>query len=267
MTTSQCSQRPRSTILTVVVAVRNPDPLRLNRCIAGFAALRHAPRIELLLVTCGERIDVCPRAAAALGQLKIIADEPKGVYAAYNLGCLAAASEFVAFFGLDDFPLPGLDVIIGEAACDEAKTALFAGPCVSGRRVLRPIRPLVTITYRNWCHQGMVYRRTAMNHPPYSSRYPVLADHHANIRLLAAYGDSVRIVEEPVAYFSEGGLSSTCHDLEFRIQQRGIARASFGWAGVAVVDAGFAVFAVRRAMKRIVAHLAPTMRKGTHAAD
>jgi hypothetical protein len=218
-------------------------------------------------VTCGEAIDVCPRAAAALGRLRVIADEPKGVYAAYNLGCLAAASEFVAFFGVDDFPLPGLDVLIGHAACDDGNTVLFAGPCLSGRRVLRPIRPLVTIAYRNWCHQGLVYRRPALAQPPFSTQYPVLADHHANIRLLAAYRDSVRIVEEPVAYFSEGGLSSTCHDREFRIQQRGIVRASFGWAGVAVVDAGLAAFAVRRAMKRIVARLASTMRKGTHASE
>jgi len=267
MTLFQSDFSPQSTMLTVVVAVRNPDPLRLDRCIAAFAALRHAPSIELLLVTCGEAIDVCPRAAGALGKLRVIADEPKGVYAAYNLGCLAAASEFVAFFGLDDFPLPGLDVLIGHAACDDGKTVLFAGPCLSGRRVLRPIRPIVTIAYRNWCHQGLVYRRSALAQPPYSTRYPVLADHHANIRLLAAHGDSVRIVSEPVAYFSVGGLSSTCCDRTFRLDQRGLARASFGRVGVAVVDAGFAAFAVRRAMSGIVARLASTMRKGTHASE
>jgi len=257
MNDSSSNDQTKQPLLTIAIAIRDPNPRRLDRCVAAFAALRRAEAVELVLVTCGERINLDSNAVGSLGRVRIVADAPRGVYQAYNLGCTVASGRYIGFYGFDDFPLPGLDRIIDEAEHDDGQTVLFAGPCLSGSRMMRPMLPVCTIAYRNWCHQGLIYRRSALSQPPFSTQYRVLADHHANIRLLGDHPRSVRVFSEPIAFFSQGGLSSTQQDEHFRAEQRRMAHESFGWRGLAVVNLGFAVHSVRRIVVRAAAGMAP----------
>jgi len=224
--------------LSVILAVRNPDHGQLSRCIASFAALRSCGHIEIIVVTCGETLRFDAGVVGRLAALHSVVGEARGVYAAYNEGCRYARAQFVIFFGADDIALPGLDDIISALDQNDEQTLLYAGPCLmQGRGIHRPSFFQLSITYRNWCHQGIVYRKDCVTQRGFSPDYAILADHYLNIQILASARRSARIFDEPVAYFSAGGTSSLSRDVRFQADQLRIVTTAFGWPGACLLSA------------------------------
>jgi hypothetical protein len=242
---ARLGSRPK---LTVVLAVRAPDFGQLSRCIASFAALRLCREIEVVVVSCGETLRFDSRVIERLAGLIIVANQPKGVYAAFFEGCLHSRAPFVLFFGVDDIALSGLDEIVDALDERDCETLMYVGPCLmQGRGIHRPSRFRLSIAYRNWCQQGIVYRTDCIRQRGFSRSYPVLADHHLNIQLLASSTRCVRRFHEPVAYFSSGGVSSLRRDYRFQADQFRVVTEAFGLTGALVL---FARVAARKLLGR-----------------
>lgn len=224
--------------LSVILAVRDPDYGQLSRCVASISALRSCGHIEILVVTCGETLRFDADVIGRLAAFRIVVGEARGVYPAYNEGCRHARAPFVIFFGADDIALPGLDDIISALDQEDKQTLLYAGPCLmQGKGIHRPSFFRLSITYRNWCHQGIVYRKDCVTQRGFSPDYAVLADHYLNIQILASSRRSARVFDEPVAYFSAGGASSLSRDVRFQADQLRIVTTAFGWPGACLLNA------------------------------
>lgn len=216
-------------VLSVVVAVKQPKSEKLALCLSSFAALGNAASIEVIIVTSGEKIHLDPEATKRLKRIFVLPEESNGVYAAYNTGCLNATSKYIIFFGFDDIALPGMDELINSVKNADDSILMYAAPCVmEGRGIHAPSRGKLSLILRNWCHQGIIYRRDYLVSNPFNLRYRIRADHHTNIRIVSMRGRRYRIVSEPVAYFSYGGLSSIDTDIEFQSDLPKFAAQTFG---------------------------------------
>lgn len=232
------SARP---ILSVVVEVKGPVHEKLALCVGSFAALQRSASIEIVIVSCGEDLHFDPATTRRLWRLVVMPETPLGVYAAYNSGCRHATADRVLFFGADDIALPGMDAMLDAIDGCGNDTVLHAAPCImQGRGLHAPSAFRLGIVFRNWCHQGIVYRRSLILAAPYQLKYRIQADHHTNILILSVRAHRYRILREPVAYFSAGGISTTAVDWTFRADLAGIARRTFG------PHAGFLVWLKQR---------------------
>ncbi len=216
-------------VLSVVVAVRQPKSEKLALCLSSFAALANAASIEVIIVTCGEEIHLDPEVARRLKRISVLPEESNGVYAAYNTGCLSATAKYIIFFGFDDIALPGMDALINSVKNSDDSILMYAAPCVmEGRGIHAPSGWKLSLILRNWCHQGIIYRRDYLVSNLFNLKYRIRADHYTNIQIVSMRGRRYRIVSEPVAYFSYGGLSSIDTDIEFQSDLPKFVAQTFG---------------------------------------
>ena len=210
--------------LSVIVAVRRPKPEKLALCVSSFAALRNAEFIEIIIVSCGENICFDPLTVQRFQNFVVLSEQPLGIYAAYNSGCRHAKADHVLFFGFDDIALPGMDRLIEKINCSDSSILMYAAPCLmENHGVHAPSYSKLSIIFRNWCHQGIIYLRSYLVANPYNLDYPILADHHTNIKILSTSGLRHCTITETVAFFSSAGSSSTTTDTKFRKELSTIA--------------------------------------------
>ena len=221
--------------LSVVLAAKDPDQRTLELCIASFSALKKSNDIEFIVVSSGVlpelRVDV-----SAFYCFTIIDIPPEGVYSAYNHGVSCASGEYVLFYGFDDIALPDMDKVIdgildGEIAYDLVVCASY----MQGTGVAVPCSWSPFVLFRNFCHQGVFYKRSVFDRYQYDTKYVIQADHKMNIQVLADPLMHVHFSKMLVSYFSAGGISSSMADLVFRKDLSDITRDSFGLFFASVV--------------------------------
>lgn len=218
-----------SPVLSVILAAKDPPKVDLQLCLASFAALRNASRIELLVVSSGTMPQFTPEITGQLGAYRVIEVPPEGVYPAYNAGIAQASGVHVLFFGADDVALPGMDKVIDQLAGEPGRYHLLAASCYMqalGMRV--PSRRRSSLIAHNWCHQGIFYLRSYLVQNPYETQYVVCADHKMNIDIVSNPRLVFGVSNELVAYFSAGGISSTRPDVNFRRDFPAIVAHAYG---------------------------------------
>ena len=204
-------------LISLVVAAKNPPRAKFALCLASFSALKHAGRIQLILVESGEPSELSPDSLASFASVKRLLVPAEGIYAAYNSGIDEAEGTYLLFFGVDDIALPGMDKVI--ASLDGAPEIyhLFAAACyMQTTGVNRPSLRRTSLIFANWCHQGIFYLRKHLRDNRYKLRYRVQADHKLNIDIVSNPQLVIGVSQELVAYFSAGGASSVNPDLLFR---------------------------------------------------
>jgi len=232
-------------VLTVVIAAKDAPPLQLRRCIASFAALTHAPHIEIVLVQSGMPSEPGLSWQAPFHAARIIDTPPNGVYAAFNLGIEAAKGRYLLFFGTDDLALPEMDAVLAQLA--HGSEDLHAAACyMQGRGVLAPSMQRRSLIRQNWCQQGIFYSAQRIKQHRFDLRYKVQADHKLNIDLLSDVTLRFSVSAEPVAYFSRGGASSTTHDIQFIRDFPQIVTNAYGWRTGAILKLRQRVAALAR---------------------
>jgi glycosyltransferase involved in cell wall biosynthesis len=215
------------TVLTVVLAAKDPDERQMARCLASFAALACASRLQMLLVQSGKATPPNAALASAFASFKTVDTPPRGVYAAYNIGIEHAQGRYTLFFGVDDLALPAMDAAF--AALEREPFDLFAASCyMQGKGLRAPSADRRALIRANWCQQGLFYATAQLAKRRFDARYPVQADHKLNIDLVADRSTRLGIQHEPVAYFSLGGVSSQRHDLNFVRDFPAIVGAAYG---------------------------------------
>jgi glycosyltransferase involved in cell wall biosynthesis len=184
--------------------------------------------VEVIIITPQQ----CDAAAFGSG-IRVIAAAAKGVYAAYTTGLRHAKGDYVWFLGDDDFPLDcasSLSELLKEGSAD-----VIACPVIfSSGRVYKPSRYRLTLLLRNWCQQGIVYKRATLLCYRFFNRFPVQADHYVNVLLRAQPGVKIVYPGCPVCVFGVNGLSSRLRDERFRKVRKLLARRTLGFPQLAV---------------------------------
>jgi glycosyltransferase involved in cell wall biosynthesis len=215
------------TVLTVVLAAKDPDQRQMARCLASFAALACAPRLQMLLVQSGQVTPPSAALVSAFASFTTVDTPPRGVYTAYNAGIDHAQGRYTLFFGVDDIALPAMDAAF--VALERGSFDLYAASCyMQGKGVRAPSSDRRSLIRANWCQQGLFYATAQLATRRFDTRYPVQADHKLNIDLVADRSTRLGIQDEPVAYFSLGGVSSQRHDLNFVRDFPTIVGAAYG---------------------------------------
>jgi glycosyltransferase involved in cell wall biosynthesis len=158
-----------------------------------------------------------------------IPDDANGVYNAMNIGLSAATGEYLYFLGQDDIVLPGLLRTLEEGIRTNADVSLsnvYWGDCLIYKNSRQP----KSLVWKNWCHQGVLYKRRAFarNVGFFRTEYRSQADHHANILMSTSYTCSIRKSELCAAWYAGAGFSTKYRDLEFREDFPGLVRRAFG---------------------------------------
>ena len=219
-----------SPVLTVVIAAKDPPPHLIRMCLSSFGRLSFAPNIQILIVASGNIPPFVTNFAASFSSLTVEYMPPEGVYAAYNYGITRAVAPFICFFGVDDIALPGFDDVLKdlEMYVSDPVALIAAQSYMQNIGISKPSRWRAGILFRNWCQQGLIYKREFLRGNCFNVEYVAQADHAINIRILA--DKSLRVVFRPelIAYFSAGGVSQVYHDFTFRDALPKIADSAFG---------------------------------------
>jgi glycosyltransferase involved in cell wall biosynthesis len=216
-------------LLSVIIAAKNPPAPQLHLCLASFAALANAGRLEILIVRSGEMPELPASLTTAFAKFKIVEVPPEGVYAAYNAGCDHANGTYTLFFGADDIALPGMDAVIDQVLSKGDSHELVAAACyMQSSGIARPSTRRIGLIFANWCHQGLFYRTAYLKTHRYDRRYRIQADHKMNIDIVSNPANRVHIADQLVAYFCAGGVSSLRPDLQFRADFPAIVGAAYG---------------------------------------
>jgi glycosyltransferase involved in cell wall biosynthesis len=201
--------------------------------VATVVALAHRVA-ELLPQLSLEFIIITPQPDPQLSSsvpIRLVNDVGKGVYAAYMQGIRSARGEYVWLLGDDDYPLDGL-ASLHELLALRTFDLIIAPVIFSSGRFYRPPRTRFFLLLRNWCQQGVIYRRAIFDRRRFYRRLKIQADHHMNLLLRADRSITRVFVGEPLCVFGVGGISSRIRDEHFwRLRPR-LARRTLGPVGL-----------------------------------
>lgn len=161
--------------------------------------------------------------------VRFLQETRSGIYSAYTQGIKAARGTYVWLLGDDDIPLDGLQVLT--LALQSATVDLIVAPVIysNGRRY-RVSKSRLHLLLRNWCQQGVIYRRSLLLKYPLYSRLRIQADHHSNVLINADPEVHKTFAMKPICLFGAEGASSRSGDEEFRRLRPLLARRTLGIA-------------------------------------
>lgn len=216
-------------LISVVIAVKDPEIYFLKLCLASFACLSNSKYLQIVIVGSGVLPDFDDNTFVRFGDFKVIDVPAEGVYSAYNAGIKSSDGTYILFFGFDDIALPGMDGVIFQLASSPVVFHLFAAACyMQSVGVAEPSQLRLSLILRNWCHQGIFYLRSYMLDHFYETDYSAQADHKMNIDIVSDRSLRFGISKELVSYFSAGGFSSLRPDLRFRKDFPSIVGKAYG---------------------------------------
>jgi glycosyl transferase family 2 len=218
----------KKTLLTVVLAVKDPQAAQFDSCVASIAALRNSSRIDLVIVVSGEVPALSAPVKARLHRVLIVTHPPLGVYQAYNRGLDEACSQYVMVMGCDDLLLPGLDNVIDSLGDQQRPHIVAARTLMQDIGLARPGRFRWSFVFRNWCQQGLLYRADLFTARRFDCKYPMQADHKLNMELVSDAGTVVQCRHDVICHCSSGGLSQQAPDRAFREDMPEIVRQCYG---------------------------------------
>lgn len=185
-------------------------------------------------------------AGLAAPDLRIVPEETRGVYAAMNTGLDHAKGTYIYFIGQDDILLPEAIEALKRGLGKHAD--LILADVFYGKRRVYYNRPWPCwLIWRNWCHQGIIYRRELIRAADirFPEAFVTQADHYANIVLAAGHGAKILKHNGCIAWYSASGISTKIVDSAFRAQFPALIREYFGFPS-------FASVVFRRALLAIV---------------
>jgi len=234
--------------LSVILPTLNADADYL-RCIYALRAVL-AGRFHYEIISVVR--DVKTFSDLESSDLRIIPEERPGIYAAMNTGLNHAKGTYVYFIGQDDILLPEAIDALNRGI--QKRTDLILANVFYGKGRVYKNRPSPRwLIWRNWCHQGIIYRRellreTGMHFP---EAFKTQADHYVNIVLTAGHGATIVKHNGCIAWYSASGASCKIVDSAFRVRFRSLIREYFGFPSFATVVFRFSLMdIVRRVFHR-----------------
>ena len=224
-------------LVSVVIPLKGWDEADLLRLLGSFAFQKRSRDIELIFAYCEKSpVELAGKYVNYFAEIKYVKTECLGVYNGFNTAIPEAGGEWVMFFGADDFVLPGLDKILDDFS--SGNVDVIVCPVIFGNyRIFRPFRFKQGLVFRNWCQQGVMYRRKIFNELKFEEKYKIQSDHKFNIEVAAGKSYNIMYSDIILAYFSMEGISQNIYDWEFRRDMPGIVRENFGvfWSFITIL--------------------------------
>lgn len=214
-------------IITFIVPVKewNPDKLRL--LFASLANIQISNQIELIVIysaeTPEEHFEILKNSSI---NILLIYIAPSGIYNAYNLGVSKANGKWVMFLGGDDFVFPSINHILKKLDSFDLYDAIVCRVVFGTKGILKPLKFKQGLVFRNWCHQGVIYKKSLFDIFKYDERYRIQADHKFNIEICKNH--KIKFSDLIISYFNTEGLSQTNTDWQFYNDMPIIIKKSFG---------------------------------------
>lgn len=214
--------------VTIILAVKEWDPLDIQRLIFSLSSQKFLKKIQLVVVySAASPAGIIEKIGFNMEAVKFIFSEPNGVYKAFLTGVPISDGEYIIFSGGDDFFMPGLSQIISIFSNNNTPDVIVSPVCFGNERLLIPPKTKLGIILKNWCQQGVLYRKELFKHHQFDSSYPIQADHKFNIELMGAELN-IHYSKYISAYFSCGGISQTKPDSSFWKDMPRIVSKNFG---------------------------------------
>ena len=219
-------------LVSIIQAVKDWKEVDIQRFACSVSLQPLAKRIQVVVVFSNNSPEfVMNNHAQNIGNVKYIKDTPNGVYKAYEAGVANADGDYIIFCGGDDFFMPGLSKALSDVllAVTPQPDLIAANVCFGDSRLLKPSKTKFGMVMRNWCQQGVIYRRSIFDQFHFDGSYRIQADHKFNIEIIGSGIFIIHYTELIVAYFSCGGVSQSQPDLNFRRDMPSIVSKNFGW--------------------------------------
>lgn len=156
----------------------------------------------------------------------IIPESMSGIYSAMNDGVKAASRDYVMFFGSDDVLLSSPNIADEDLVYDVILFDVFWGQ----KGVYKNFRNKYSLLFRNWCHQGVVYKRDVFyNTGFYELLYKYQEDHHMNMKIAANGSLKVHKSASIISWYSADGVSSVEQDKIFRANFPILVSQNYGY--------------------------------------
>jgi glycosyltransferase involved in cell wall biosynthesis len=184
--------------------------------------------------------------------LKLVPEEAPGIYAAMNTGLDHANGTYVYFIGQDDIFLPQAIEALKQGLVVQAELIL-ANVFYGKERVYKNRPSPRWLIWRNWCHQGIFYRRELLQKAEirFPEAFITQADHYTNIVLAAGHKATILKYDGCIAWYSASGVSTRVVDSAFRVRFPSLIREYFGLPSYLTVVARWALVAIfRKVMQR-----------------
>lgn len=154
--------------------------------------------------------------------MHVVQERDGGVYDAMNRALTRARGEYVLFLGSDDRLFDAdtlLRVSRSLSTHDDVVYGDVVSPRFDGRYGGR--FSIDRIKHSNICHQAIFVRRRVFDAlGTFDLRFRVLADWEHAMRWFLAPHVRVRHIDEVIAHYADGGLSSCCLDPVFEREKR-----------------------------------------------
>lgn len=161
--------------------------------------------------------------------VRVIAQQGAGIYPAMNTGLSEATGEYLYFIGQDDLLLEEAAQAIKQGIYEQSDLIVsdvnWGDNGVYKNRASRNV-----LVWRNWCHQGIFYKRERFIKEIglFPVQFSAQADHYVNIVFSGLPGLKSTQYKGCVAWYSGAGYSAKHPDFVFRRAFPGIVYQYFG---------------------------------------
>lgn len=242
----QAMVRTTSDVSIILPALKSNDDY--YRCIHSIkSALLGKLRYEIIVVVPGG--NDFPEPAEV--NVRIVPQHGSGIYAAMNTGVNNATGNYLYFIGQDDFMLEAAAEAIRQGI--EQESDLILSDVYWGNDgVFKNYFPRSWLVWRNWCHQGIFYKRERFVNEIglFPVQYAAQADHYVNIVFSGLPGLKTTKYKGCIAQYSADGFSARNPDMVFREAFPAIILKHFGVLSYLIV-------VVRRALLSLAGSLRP----------
>lgn len=168
--------------------------------------------------------------------VRIVLQESCGIYQAMNFGITKALGEYIYFIGQDDVMLPESAEAINYGKRRNADL-IISDVFWGNNSIYRNHKIRHSLVWRNWCHQGLFYKRSTFIYAvgSFPVQFKAQADHYVNILFTRNRSLQISRYSKCVAWYSSAGFSSRSPDTRFRDAFPGIIRRQFGLASFVMV--------------------------------
>jgi len=218
--------------VSIVQALKEWKTIDIKRLMCSISSQSLAHEIQLIVVFSAEPPEAIINSCNdGIADIKFISTPPEGIYEAFSIGVEHAEGDFIIFCGGDDFFMPGLSSILHSIRenLNSYPHVIAATVCFGDKRLLKPSRSKFAMTMKNWCQQGILYRRDIFTRYYFDPMYKIQADHKFNIEIIGSRDLDIIFCPEIVAYFSRSGVSQTRPDLQFWKDMPAIVSQNFGF--------------------------------------
>lgn len=179
--------------------------------------------------------------------IRWISEKDSGIYDAMNKGIKLATHNWIYFLGSDDILLPDFQKAVG--SLKKMNNVYYFNCFMPALNKVHDGRfNSYKLSYKNICHQSIIYPKQHLLHYFFDLNYKIVADYYLNLQLWS--NPIINFVYTPItiAVFSGDGISSNNIELKF---YNNIFSITKHFLGLRYAIYGKAVYCLHNVLKRI----------------